>query len=260
MDLSKIKNELNKFNKKPKEKTSYVKQPTFKAAIGKQSIRVVPSMFDKDIPFKEIKIYYNLGPHRVLASPLNWGEKDPIDEFVKKLQESGDSESWKLGQKLKAKTRYYVPVIDRNDESEVKMWNFGVKLYRELLNLADDDEIGDYTDVVEGRDIKLTTVGPDVTGTDYNETTIGPSLKVTPLSKDAKLVKEWLENQPDPLAPFKRLSYEECKAALVAHLDTGEDEETTTQPESKKLEPKDTKFEKVFEEADSEESDDDLPF
>ena len=29
-----------------------------------------------------------------------------------------------------------------------------------FLNLADDDEIGDYTEASGGRDIKLTTVGP----------------------------------------------------------------------------------------------------
>ena len=29
----------------------------------------------------------------------------------------------------------------------------------------------------DGRDIKLTTVGPEVTGTPYNKTTISPSMK-----------------------------------------------------------------------------------
>ena len=38
--------------------------------------------------------------------------------------------------------------------------------------MAADEEIGDYTDIVGGRDIKLTTVGPEVTGTPYNKTTI----------------------------------------------------------------------------------------
>ena len=43
--------------------------------------------------------------------------------------------------------------------------------------MAADEEIGDYTDIVGGRDIKLTTVGPEVTGTPYNKTSLVLHLK-----------------------------------------------------------------------------------
>ena len=75
--------------------------------------------------------------------------------------------------------------------------------------MAYDEEIGDYTDIVNGRDIKLTTVGPESTGTPYNKTTIGPSLKTTSLSDNQDTVAELLDNQVDPMKIFKPLSYDD---------------------------------------------------
>jgi hypothetical protein len=84
--------------------------------------------------------------------------------------------------------------------------------------MAYDEEIGDYTDIVNGRDIKLTTVGPESTGTPYNKTTIGPSLKTSPLSDSQDTVAELLDNQVDPMKIFKPLSYDEMKNALQEWL------------------------------------------
>jgi hypothetical protein len=53
--------------------------------------------------------------------------------------------------------------------------------------MAADEEIGDFTDIAQGRDIKLNTVGPESTGTPYNKTTLGPSMKTSPLSEQTKL-------------------------------------------------------------------------
>ena len=92
--------------------------------------------------------------------------------------------------------------------------------------MAADEEIGDYTDIVGGRDIKLTTVGPEVTGTPYNKTSIGPSLKVTPLSSEEDVVNTLLNDQADPMKVFKPLSYDEMKEALQEWLaPEGEEEE-----------------------------------
>ena len=53
-------------------------------------------------------------------------------------------------------------VVRGQEDEGVKLWQFGKEVYQEFLNMAADDEIGDYTDIVGGRDIKLTTVGPEV--------------------------------------------------------------------------------------------------
>jgi hypothetical protein len=165
-----------------------------------------------------MKFYYGIGK-KVMASPTNWGEKDPIVEYVKLLRDSSDRDNWRLAKKLEAKTRVFAPVVIRGEEAEgVKLWQFGKEVYDAFLNMAYDEEIGDYTDIVNGRDIKLTTVGPESTGTPYNKTTIGPSLKTSPLSDSQDTVAELLDNQVDPMKIFKPLSYDEMKNALQEWL------------------------------------------
>ena len=223
MDLNLIKKKLDNLNQS-KKSSGGGKNLFWKPSVGKQVVRVVPNKYNKSIPFTEMFFYYGIG-ERVMASPQNWKEKDPIREFTKQLRSSNDKENWRLAKKLDAKTRIFAPVIVRGEESDgVKLWQFGKEVYQEFLNMAADEEIGDYTDIAQGRDIKLTTVGPEVTGTPYNKTSIGPSLKTSPISSDENVVKDILENQPDPMKIFKRYTFDEVKAALQSWL-TPEDEE-----------------------------------
>ena len=219
MDLNVIKKRLESLNKQSTNSGGGGKNLFWKPSVGKQLIRVVPSKYNKSNPFTEMKFYYGIGSKRVMASPANWGEKDPIVEFAKQLRNSNDKENWRLAKKLDAKVRTFLPIIIRGEESEgVKLWQFGKEVYQEFLNMAADDEIGDFTDIVDGRDIKLTTVGPEVTGTSYNKTSIGPSLKTTPLAEGEDLINSLLENQADPMKVFKPLTYDEMKGALQEWL------------------------------------------
>ena len=228
MDLNAIKQRLNELQNQSSNNGGGDRKNLFwKPSVGKQVIRVVPSKYNKSMPFTEMRFYYGIGSKRVMASPMNWGEKDPIAEFAKQLRGTNDKENWRLAKKLDAKVRIFAPVVVRGQEDEgVKLWQFGKEVYQEFLNMAADEEIGDYTDIVGGRDIKLTTVGPEVTGTPYNKTSIGPSLKVTPLSADEAVVEKLLEEQVDPMKVFKPLSYDEMKEALQEWLSPeGEEEE-----------------------------------
>jgi len=219
MDLNVIKKRLESLNKQSTHSGGGGKNLFWKPSVGKQLIRVVPSKYNKSNPFTEMKFYYGIGSKRVMASPANWGDKDPIVEFAKQLRNSNDKENWRLAKKLDAKVRTFLPIIIRGEESEgVKLWQFGKEVYQEFLNMAADDEIGDFTDIVDGRDIKLTTVGPEVTGTSYNKTSIGPSLKTTPLAEGEDLINSLLENQADPMKVFKPLTYDEMKGALQEWL------------------------------------------
>ena len=205
---------------------------------------------------------------------MNWGEKDPIQEFAKQLRESGDKDNWYLAKKLDAKTRIFAPVVVRGEETEgVKLWQFGKEVYQAFLNLAADAEVGDYTEPSAGRDIKLTTVGPEVTGTPYNKTTISPSMSTSPISTDPSLVSKVLDDQPDPKNVFKRLTFDEVKANLQSFLQPeGEEGAISSEPavafdgdksNNYSLEGKDTtskadKFDSLFDSKD--EKSDDLPF
>ena len=223
MDLNLIKKKLDNLNQS-KKSSGGGKNLFWKPSVGKQVVRVVPNKYNKSIPFTEMFFYYGIG-ERVMASPQNWKEKDPIREFTKQLRSSNDKENWRLAKKLDAKTRIFAPIVVRGQEDEgVKLWQFGKEVYQEFLNMAADEEIGDYTDIAQGRDIKLTTVGPEVTGTPYNKTSIGPSLKTSPISSDENVIKDILENQPDPMKIFKRYTFDEVKASLQSWL-TPEDEE-----------------------------------
>lgn len=278
MDLNVIKKRLESLNKQTNNSSGNNNKNLFwKPSMGKQLIRVVPSKYNKANPFTEMMFYYGIGSKRVMASPANWGEKDPIQEFAKQLRGTNDKENWRLAKKLDAKVRVFAPIIVRGEESEgVKLWQFGKEIYQEFLNMAADEEIGDFTDIVQGRDIKLTTVGPEVTGTPYNKTSIGPSLKHSPLAETEEVINNLLENQADPMKVFKPLSYEEMKEALQEWLspeDSEEEGDIVSEPAEDfdsdlKSEPKSNyslnvkqkstkvdEFDKMFDD-----EDDDLPF
>ena len=232
MNLDAIKKKLDTIQtagSKSSNKPEYVSLKKFKPSIGKQTIRVVPFKYNKDYPFTEMQFHYGIGKFKVIASPLNWDEKDPIAEFAKQLRGTNDKENWSLAKKLDPKTRVFVPVIVRGQEEEgVQMWEFGKMVYESFLNLAADEEVGDFTDIVNGRDIKLVTTGPDTNGTQYNKTTLSPSMKQTPLSTDKNQVEEWLEDQQNPKETYKPLPFDTIKGALQEWLTPDEVEESIT--------------------------------
>jgi len=278
MDLNVIKKRLESLNKQTNNSGGNNNKNLFwKPSIGKQLIRVVPSKYNKANPFTEMMFYYGIGSKRVMASPANWGEKDPIMEFAKQLRGTNDKENWRLAKKLDAKVRVFAPIVVRGQEDEgVKLWQFGKEVYQEFLNMAADEEIGDFTDIISGRDIKLTTVGPEVTGTPYNKTSIGPSLKTSALADSEDTVQSLLDNQADPMKVFKPLSYDEIKETLQEWLspeDSEEEGDIVSEPAEDfdsdlKSEPKSNyslnvkqkstkvdEFDKMFDD-----EDDDLPF
>jgi hypothetical protein len=232
MDLSLLKKKLDGLQQKnaPKEKTDYSKIK-WTPKVGKQQIRIVPSAFNKENPFSELKIYYGI-TNKVMLSPTNFGEKDPIALFASKLREDYNKENFLLAKKLDPKIRVFAPVIVRGEEElGVRLWEFGKSVYEELLSLATDEEIGDYTDIVNGRDLTIETVGPESTGTKYNKSSVRVKLKTTPLSEDKDQVKKWLAEQPNPTDSFKKYSFEEMKSALEKWLTPEEEEVEETEDE-----------------------------
>jgi len=218
MDLDVIKQRLEALQKPTSNNNNTGKSLFWKPSVGKQTVRIVPSKFNKATPFSELYFHYGIGKP-VMISPINFDEKDPLVEFAKKLRQTDQPENWKLAKKLEPKVRYFAPVIVRGMEDEgVKIWQFGKELYSSFLSMAMDEEVGDFTDVVAGRDIKLTTEGPEMTGTKYNRTVASPSMKQTPLDADASKVESWLSNQVDPQGVFKQVPYDEMKSNLESWL------------------------------------------
>ena len=126
--------------------------------------------------------------------------------------------------------RVFAPVIIRGEEEKgVRLWEFGKEVYQSLLSLAADEDIGDFTDIMEGRDMKVETVGPETTGTDYNKSRIMPALKTTPLCNDNDELTKWLEVQPDPASFSKKYTFDEIKQFLTEWLNPEEAEAPTPQ-------------------------------
>ena len=232
MDLNALKQKLDTLQSKPQggQKTDY-SLIFWKPTIGKQQIRIVPSAYDTNNPFTELKFYYGI-TNKVMISPANFGEKDPIALFAGKLREGEyNKENYVLAKKLDAKNRIFVPVIVRGEEDKgVRLWQFGKLVYEELLALAVDDEIGDYTDIVGGRDLTVETVGPEATGTPYNKSSIRVRMKTSPLSEDATKVETWTNEQPNPKEGlFKLFSFDEMKSALEKWLSPEEEESNVSE-------------------------------
>ena len=191
--------------------------------MGKHSVRIVPSVFNKQNPFKEVYMHYGIN-NRTMISLSNFNEKDPIVEFAQGLRKSSERDNWQLAKKLEPKMRVFAPVIVRGEEDKgVRLWEFGKQVYMDLLSIAEDEDVGDYSDPITGRDITVETAGKETTGLMYNTSTVRVRTKSTPLSDDADKVKLWLETQPDPLGQFKRYSYDEMKEALLKHLNPEEE-------------------------------------
>ena len=277
MDLNAIKNKLSALQStgQKKEKVDYSTYLWKPKAEGKYEIRIVPSKFDKNNPFTEVFLHYGISKFPIYAL-TNWGEKDPIVEFTKQLRGTNDKSNWQLAKKLDPKLRVFAPVIVRGEEEKgVRMWEFGKEIYLQLLALADDEDYGDFTDVHEGFDFTIEAV-PNDKGKGFKIASIRPKRKDSPLSKDAKTIESWLENQPDILeiqGKFKK-SFDDLKSILETFLSPEDeegvveeatvniDQELTSSPKSnfslsakKDLKKPEDKFSEIFDE-----EDDDMPF
>lgn len=232
MDINAIKSRLtalqNKKGGAPKEdRSKFFWKPT----VGKQVIRIVPSKFNKQNPFREVMFHYGIG-NKTMIALTNFGEKDPIVEFASQLRKTSDKENWALAKKISPKMRIFAPVIVRGEEDKgVRLWEFGKEMYLELLSIAEDEDIADYTDVLEGRDMTIDTVGPEVTGTKYNKSSVRIKPKTSPLSEDNEKIKKWLAEQPDALQYYKKYAFDEMKNILMEWLEPSDNNETTDEEE-----------------------------
>ena len=165
----------------------------------------------------------------------NFGKQDPIEEFVKELRKTNDKDNWSLSGKISPKTRVFAPVVVRGEEDKgVRLWGFGITIYKSLLALAEDEDVGDFTDVINGWDM----VVEQRQGNPYPETTVRIKPKQTPLSDNNDLVDKWLKKQPNPSETFTQYDYDFIKKKLQEYLDPNAVEESApaagseTPPES----------------------------
>jgi hypothetical protein len=208
LNLDAIKAKLNQLNK-----TDDKKQNIWKPEEGKTRIRIVPYVHRKDNPFLELYFHYDIAK-RSMLSPITFGNPDPIVEFAEKLKKTGDKDEWIMGRKIEPKMRTYVPVIVRGKENEgVKFWGFGKQIYTELLSICADEDYGDITDLMSGRDIDVEFT-PAVSKGEFPKTSIRVKPNAQPATED-KSIAEKILNQPEITDIYPEPTYEELEKALA---------------------------------------------
>ena len=190
---------------------------------GEQTIRIVPTP-DGD-PFKEYWFHYNLGKNPGFLSPKkNFGEDDPLNDFIRQLYKDGSDDSIKMAKNLSARQRFFAPVVVRGEEEQgVRLWGFGKTAYKELLNLVLNPEYGDITDVNEGTDLTINYGKP--AGAQFPQTTITPRRKSSPLAETEERIGQMLDQIPDYGSTFERKSPAQVQAMLDEFLLGEEDAE-----------------------------------
>ena len=187
------------------------------------TVRLISFPDNEGQPFKELWFYYNIGKERGLLTPHQFGNPDPIQELINKLREEGSKESYELAKKLYPKMRTYAPVIVRGEEDKgVQIWGFGKMVYQALLGLMLDEDYGDITDPLEGRDIKV--VCSKQPGKKWAMTEVRPRGKQSNLSENSSNAKEWLSNIPNIDDLFECKTYDELSKIINDWLGEGESE------------------------------------
>ena len=216
MDLNAIKSRLSAMNTEGQKREKVDPEKIFwRPTTGKHQIRIVPSAYDPNYPFKEMFFHYGIGKYPMLALS-NFGEQDPIVDFVAELKKTSDSDNWKMAGKLTPKLRVFAPVVVRGEEDKgVRLWGFGKNIYKELLALAEDEDIGDYTDVTNGFDL----IVEQTPGNPYPQTSVRIKPKMSELSDDNSKVESWLKEQPNPIESYTKYDYDFVKKQLASWLD-----------------------------------------
>ena len=226
MDINAIKKRLTQLTSQT-NKTSNLWKPQ----PGKNQIRIVPYAHCKENPFIELFFHYDIG-QRSYLSPMSFGRPDPIEEFADKLKAGGNKDDWKLGKKLEAKMRTFVPVIVRGQEKEgVKFWGFGKTVYQELLTFIADPDYGDIADPTTGRDIVVTFKTAEETGKAFPSTSIMVKPNQSPCTEDKDVI-ESVKNQVEITSIYKEMSYEDLTGVLEDWLNPSESDEEETKEEA----------------------------
>ena len=188
------------------------------------TVRLISFPDNDGQPFRELMFYYNIPGQRGLLAPSQFGKRDPIQELINKLRDEGTKESYDMAKKLYPKMRVYAACVVRGEEDKgVQLWGFGKTVYQKLLTLMLDEDYGDITDPLEGRDVKV--VCSKNPGQQWAMTEVMPRGRQSKLSTEKGQAKTWLGNIPDLDGIFQLKSYDELSKIVNDWL--SEDEEGT---------------------------------
>ena len=213
----------------------------WKPSPGTTQVRIVPYKHNKDNPFIELFFHYDLGRKSYL-SPMSFGRPDPIEEFSQKLKSSGNKEDYRLARKIESKMRTFAPVVIRGEENQgVKFWGFGKTVYQELLSIIADPDYGDITDSMNGRDITVEFKTAEEMGASFPKTNIRVKPNQIPITEDATLLENLMDNQKDITEIYQEQTYDELTEVLNNWLNPEDAEESEEKSVTKSVVKEDVK-------------------
>lgn len=214
LNIQALRAKLNELSNRTK-----VSDILWKPTEGDNQIRIVPLASNPENPFQEVYFHYLGG--KTYLSPLTFGEPDPIEEFGQQLRAGGGltKEEWNETRKFFPILRTFAPIVVRGKESEgVRYWGFGKTVYKEILGIINDEEVGDIVDPKNGRDLKITFTPGEKSDTKFPKTSVRVGMKQTAITDDKNLLEKILTIQPNIFDFYERLSYDDLKEVLTKYI------------------------------------------
>jgi hypothetical protein len=221
INIDKMRQKLDALNTKGGDK----KLLFWKPQEGEQTIRIVPDA-DGD-PFKEFWFHYGVADEVGFLCPKkNHGDSCSVCNFTSELYSTKDEEDRKVANQLRAKQRFFSPVVVRSEEAEgVRLWGYSKTVYESLLNYVLNPDYGDITDPESGTDL-VVSYGKKA-GQMFPTTDVLPRRRPSPLSNDTSKARDWMETKLPYDTLFASKSPEEVEEIFRKHRDGVSDSEKT---------------------------------
>jgi hypothetical protein len=159
---------------------------------GTTIVRILPAKTGTDF-YSEVKTHRVQLPTKTYENNVVClGDDCPICNLYRALWKTGNKDHEDLARKIKAKSRYYLNVLDRNT-LEVKVLSCGTQVFQKILATILDQDFGDITDPQTGFDFKLVKVSGDGYP-NYNQS--GPRPKTSVLGSPDNIAK-WMSQAHD---------------------------------------------------------------
>lgn len=191
-------------------------------APSEHRVRGLPMKTSIDgVPIRELQFYYLEEGRAGILAPFQFGKPDPIHELRMKMYSTKNADDKKLANELRPKTRAFLPIIVRGEESKgILVWSMSKFTYNRVLGFFLDEDCGDILDPQNGFDLKVTL--SQAAGRKFADTAVDVGRKSSKLHEDLAQVKAWLDATPNVEELYRLKSYEEVENILNNWMNGGQ--------------------------------------
>lgn len=204
---------------------------------GITRVRILNPGNEKEWALEVVYFYLGIKGNMAIISPATFGEKCAIMEAYNEMSNSKKAEDREFANKHKPGRRFIAGVIKYKDDAGKEIdTEVGIKpllmtggMYQEAIDLYLDDDNGDFTDPINGYDLKIKRTGKGKMDTEYKVLTGKPSKLPKQYRKEIDLEKMVREIMP---------TYKETKLMLDEFLSLPPEEDDDEPKKSKKKKSK----------------------